>query len=55
MVLIKNYEVTEHGTIKCKCGHEEKREIGVWKRCPRCFRRYWYVKMDKKEKDEMVA
>jgi Zn finger protein HypA/HybF involved in hydrogenase expression len=49
MPLIINYETTDRGTIRCKCGHEETHERYVWYRCPRCFRRAWFVKKDKKK------
>ena len=50
MPIVKNYDVTDRGTIRCKCGHEERRVTGVWHRCPRCWRRSWFVKNDKKTK-----
>jgi Zn finger protein HypA/HybF involved in hydrogenase expression len=44
MGLVKNYEVTDEGTVKClNCGHEETRSIGIWAKCPVCGVRSWFV------------
>lgn len=41
--LIKNYEVTGEGTVRCKCGYEEKRATGIWENCPNCGLVSWEV------------